>query len=323
MEYTGTAADLTAPPVTGAPAQASSKATAPVDSASDSKTANALAARRESVTVADQATKSEVEKAAAAEEDGVKLREFVEDDGHFSLVRNFRLADVVTLGNGFCGALSLFSAAQYMITHDEKFLWRALSYPVAGFIFDALDGKVARWRQESSMLGQELDSLADSISFGVAPAFTAFALGLRTPLDQLALLVFICSGIARLARFNATVALVPKDKTGKSKYFEGLPIPSSLLMVAGMAICVTRNRFEGPHGQGQGLPWGLVEPLKNALGLELHWVALVPLGWAAAMISKTLRCVLGVSLSSGLPRPMADFWPVEQDPETVNKSTLE
>jgi CDP-diacylglycerol--serine O-phosphatidyltransferase len=296
VEYTGTAADLTAPPVTGAPAQASSKATAPVDSASDSKTANALAARRESVTVADQATKSEVKKAAAAEEDGVKLREFVEDDGHFSLVRNFRLADVVTLGNGFCGALSLFSAAQYMITHDEKFLWRALSYPVAGFIFDALDGKVARWRQESSMLGQELDSLADSISFGVAPAFTAFALGLRTPLDQLALLVFICSGIARLARFNATVALVPKDKTGKSKYFEGLPIPSSLLMVAGMAICVTRNRFEGPHGQGQGLPWGLIEPLKNALGLELHWVALVPLGWAAAMISKTLRCVLGVSL---------------------------
>lgn len=232
----------------------------------------------------------------AAAEDEVKLREFVQDDGHFSLVRNFRLADVVTLGNGFCGALSLFSAAQYMITHDDKFLWRALSYPVAGFIFDALDGKVARWRQESSMLGQELDSLADSISFGVAPAFTAFALGLRTPLDQLALLVFICSGIARLARFNATVALVPKDKTGKSKYFEGLPIPSSLLMVAGMAVCVTRNRFEGPHGQGQGLPWGLVEPLKNALGLELHWVALVPLGWAAAMISKTLRYVLGLSL---------------------------
>ncbi|GAA5976555.1 hypothetical protein JCM10908_005544 [Rhodotorula pacifica] len=291
----GTAADLTAPPVTGAPAQASSKATAPINSASDSKTANALAARRESVTVADQvrAGQEESKKETAAEKDKeeetVKLREFVQDDGHFSLVRNFRLADVVTLGNGFCGALSLFSAAHYMITQDEKFLWRALSYPVAGFIFDALDGKVARWRQESSMLGQELDSLADSISFGVAPAFAAFTLGLRTPLDTLALLVFICSGIARLARFNATVALVPKDKTGKSKYFEGLPIPSSLLMVAAMAVCVRRNRFEGPHGQGQGLPWGLVEPLKEALGLELHWVALVPLGWAAAMISKTLR----------------------------------
>lgn len=295
---------MTTPPVTGAPAQATPKATAPVDGQQSSKTANALAARRESVTVEDYAKAKDdgKDKGAAAASEEVKLREFVQDDGHFSLVRNFRLADVVTLGNGFCGALSLFSAAHYMITRDEKYLWHALSYPVAGFIFDALDGKVARWRQESSMLGQELDSLADSISFGVAPAFAAFTLGLRTPLDTLALLVFICSGIARLARFNATVALVPKDKTGKSKYFEGLPIPSSLLMVAGMAVCVSRNRFEGPHGQGQGLPWGIIEPVKDVLGLELHWVALLPLGWAAAMISKTLRCVHQVARDVSVSR---------------------
>lgn len=223
--------------------------------------------------------------------DAVKLREFVQDDGHFSLVRNFRLADVVTLGNGFCGALSLFSAAHYMITREERYLWHALSYPVLGFIFDALDGKVARWRQESSMLGQELDSLADSISFGVAPAFVAFTVGLRTPLDTLALLIFICAGIARLARFNATVALVPKDDTGKSKYFEGLPIPSSLFMVAGLATCVSQNRFDGPHGQGTGLPFGLVEPVREWTGLEVHWIALSFLAWAAAMVSKTLRSV--------------------------------
>lgn len=70
------------------------------------------------------------------------------------------------------------------------------------------------------MLGQELDSLADSVSFGVAPAIVAFCLGLRTHADVSVLIVFICCGIARLARFNATVASIPHDATGKAKYFE-------------------------------------------------------------------------------------------------------
>ncbi|GAA6048999.1 hypothetical protein JCM3770_005432 [Rhodotorula araucariae] len=267
--------ELTTPPVTGSPAQASAKASAPIDPPAAATT---LGARRESTSL----------KGAAAE-DAVKLKEFVQDNRHFSLVRNFRLADCVTLGNGFCGALSLFSSAEYLRTNEQRFLWHALAYPVLGMIFDALDGKVARWRHESSMLGQELDSLADSISFGVAPAFVAWTLGLRTPLDRLILTLFICSGIARLARFNATVALVPKDATGKSKYFEGLPIPSSLLICAAMAVCVREGRFEGPQGQGNGLPWGLVEPVRRHTGIEVHWAALVFAGWAAAMISKTLR----------------------------------
>ena len=69
------------------------------------------------------------------------------------------------------------------------------------------------------------------ISFGVAPALLAFVVGLRTYLDTVILTAFICCGLARLARFNATVALVPKDAKGKAKYFEGLPIPSSLGLV--------------------------------------------------------------------------------------------
>ncbi|BGO89943.1 hypothetical protein NBRC10512_001927 [Rhodotorula toruloides] len=293
----GTAADLTVPPVTGSPAQASSKAAAPIDTP-PAAVAKALANRRESATLEEaqklaamkdgdltKSQKAQKEKAVEA----VKLREFVQDDRHFSLVRNFRLADIVTLGNGFCGALSLFSSAKYLISHDQTYIWHALTYPLAGFIFDALDGKVARWRRESSMLGQELDSLADSISFGVAPAFLAFTLGLRTPLDTLFLTLFICAGIARLARFNATVALIPKDTTGKSKYFEGLPIPSSLVLVALMAVSVKRGKFEGVFGQGNGLPLGLVSWAKEKLGVSVHWEAVIFAGWAAAMISKTLR----------------------------------
>lgn len=153
--------------------------------------------------------------------------------------------------------------------HDFTSLPRsALVYPVAGMFFDLFDGKVARWRNEASMLGQELDSLADSLSFGVAPALVAFTLGLRTTPDVIALTGFICCGIARLARFNATVAHAPKDATGKTKNFEGLPIPTSLGLVAIMALCVKADWIDGPDG-GLGLPGGFV-PYLTDYGIELH-----------------------------------------------------
>ncbi|PWN52753.1 CDP-diacylglycerol--serine O-phosphatidyltransferase [Violaceomyces palustris] len=173
-----------------------------------------------------------------------ELVKFVETDGHFSLVRNFHLADAFTLMNAFCGAQSLFASGRYLITSDPKHAWLALWFPLFGAIFDLLDGKVARWRKSSSMLGQELDSLADSLSFGAAPAFAAYALGLRTPLDSLFLTVFVCAGVARLARFNVTAASIPHDSNGKARYFEGLPIPSSLVLVGGMALCLLAGRVE-------------------------------------------------------------------------------
>lgn len=173
-----------------------------------------------------------------------ELLKFVETDGHFSLVRNFHLADAFTLMNAFCGAQSLFASARYLITSDPKHAWLALWFPLFGAIFDLLDGKVARWRKSSSMLGQELDSLADSLSFGAAPAFAAYALGLRGGVDSFILTLFVCAGVARLARFNVTAATIPHDSTGKARYFEGLPIPSSLVLVGGMAVCLLTGRIE-------------------------------------------------------------------------------
>lgn len=173
-----------------------------------------------------------------------ELIKFIETNGHFSLVRNFHLADAFTLMNGFCGAQSLFASGRYLTSSDPRHAWTALWFPLFGAIFDLLDGKVARWRNSSSMLGQELDSLADSLSFGAAPAFAAFSLGLRLPLDTLLLTLFVCAGIARLARFNVTTASVPHDAKGKAQYFEGLPIPSSLILVGGMAICLLAGRVE-------------------------------------------------------------------------------
>ncbi|EGN95425.1 hypothetical protein SERLA73DRAFT_94820 [Serpula lacrymans var. lacrymans S7.3] len=214
------------------------------------------------------------------------LQQYVDSDGHFSLVRNFRLADLVTIMNGVCGSFSIFSSAQYLLTNDDAYLRWALALPLAGLMFDFMDGKVARWRKSSSMLGQELDSLADLVSFGVAPALVAFAIGLRTYLDTVCLTGFICCGLARLARFNATVAVVPKDATGKARYFEGLPIPSSLGLVAVLSYWAQQGWIEGK----EGVPFGLVTLWGSSGGRgDIHPVSIVFGFWAAAMVSKTLR----------------------------------
>jgi len=214
------------------------------------------------------------------------LQEYNNAEGHFTLVRNFRLADLVTISNGVCGSMSIFSSARYLVLGDKDDLWMALAFPLAGLMFDFLDGKVARWRNSSSMLGQELDSLADLISFGVAPALLAFCIGLRTYADTLILTGFICCGLARLARFNATAALRP----GKSSYFEGMPIPSSLVLVATMAYWSKQGWIHGV----QGVPLGTLCLRTSADGLscaggEVHKVSLCFAVWAAMMVSKTLR----------------------------------
>jgi len=221
-----------------------------------------------------------------ATNDNNVLQQYVETDGHFSMVRNFRLADLVTIMNGVCGSFSIFSSAQYLVTNDAERLRWAFALPLAGLMFDFFDGKVARWRKSSSLLGQELDSLADLISFGVAPAVLAFAIGLRTYLDTVCLTGFICCGLARLARFNATVALIPKDTGGKARYFEGLPIPSSLALVSVMFYWARQGWVEGQAG----LPGGIVTLWGPSGGRgDVHLVSVLFGLWAAAMVSKTLR----------------------------------
>src|SRR5690349_7392720 len=120
------------------------------------------------------------------------------------MLRSFHLADFLTIANGCCGVAAVLQAMRYMGHPDPGLLYRAaLLIPVAA-VFDVLDGRIARWRHTHSPLGRELDSLADVISFGAAPAAIAFAAGLQTPLDQAALIYFAVCGLSRLARYNVT-----------------------------------------------------------------------------------------------------------------------
>lgn len=273
---------------TGA-AQLSAAGAATSSLAPSNSPAKAMAARTANPAhVGKKGTSSAKSKAAKANDaqdpQQSELVKFIETNGHFSLVRNFHLADAFTLMNGFCGAQSLFASARYLITSDPRHAWSALWFPLFGAIFDLLDGKVARWRNSSSMLGQELDSLADSLSFGAAPAFAAYSLGLRLPLDTLLLTLFVCAGIARLARFNVTTASVPHDAKGKARYFEGLPIPSSLILVGGMALCLLAGRV-APGG----LPIALAKERGALAGQGLTFTA-------------SLRDVIpGANLGRGVP----------------------
>ena len=123
---------------------------------------------------------------------------------HFSMLREFHLADFFTLGNAACGVGAVFFAMLYMSTQLAFHFYAAAALAPAAFIFDVLDGRIARARHQHSALGRELDSLSDVISFGVAPAALAFAAGMQGGWDVAALIFFVCCGVSRLARYNVT-----------------------------------------------------------------------------------------------------------------------
>jgi CDP-diacylglycerol--serine O-phosphatidyltransferase len=153
----------------------------------------------------------------------------------FSMVRTFVLADLITLGNAFCGTGAVLASMSYVASGERTSVWAALVLLPLALVCDALDGAVARWRRRSSPLGADLDSLADIVSFGVAPAALAFALGMRGGWDSVALCFFVACGISRLARYNVTAAAL-SDESGKVKYYEGTPIPTSLGLVLVLGI---------------------------------------------------------------------------------------
>jgi CDP-diacylglycerol---serine O-phosphatidyltransferase len=197
---------------------------------------------------------------------------------HFSMIRTFALADFVTLGNAFAGTAAIFALMQHLVSGHMGPLWTAFALLPVAFVLDALDGRVARWRYKSSPLGADLDSLADVISFGVAPAALAFAVGLRGELDVAVLLYFVGCGVSRLARFNITSEELSAG-TGKVKYFEGTPIPTSLLLVGVLAW------FAWKGHTGESLPLG-----RLLVGeLTFHPAVLMYALLGSTMISKTLR----------------------------------
>jgi len=194
------------------------------------------------------------------------------------MIRDFALADVITLGNGVAGFGSVLLALAYLVKNQSVFINCAMVLlPIAG-VLDFFDGRVARWRQRNSALGAQLDSLADLISFGVAPAVLGYALGLRGGWDALILTYFVSCGQSRLARYNVTSTTMADD-AGKVRYFEGTPIPTSV----GLVFIWMGLYHAGKTGAA--IPFGQVQ-----LGPFLaHPFAAIYAISGSAMISKTLK----------------------------------
>jgi len=194
------------------------------------------------------------------------------------MIREFHLADFITLGNAGCGMTAVLFCMIYMSSRSVADLLAATALVPAAFIFDWLDGRIARLRHQHSALGRELDSLADIISFGVAPAAIGFAAGLRGEWDWIVLIYFVCCGVSRLARFNVTAESLSAGGD-KVAYFEGTPIPTTVLLVAVLAFAAWYGRI------GENLYWGVwtVGPW------SLHPLALLFVLSGTLMISKTLR----------------------------------
>lgn len=197
---------------------------------------------------------------------------------HFSMIRDMQLADFFTLANAACGVAGIFCAMIYLETQSLAHFLAATALAPAALIFDALDGRIARWRHQHSALGRELDSLADVISFGVAPAALGYAAGLRGAWDWAALIYFVCCGVSRLARYNVTAESLAAGED-KVPYFEGTPIPTSVILTGVLALAAWRDRI------GDGLYWGVWTIGPG----DLHPLSLLFVLSGTLMISKTLR----------------------------------
>ena len=194
------------------------------------------------------------------------------------MLRDFHLADLFTFGNAACGVAAVFLAMAY-VGGEAKFVFLlAAAMAPAAFIFDVLDGRIARWRNQHSALGRELDSLADIISFGVAPATLAFAAGMNGGWDWIALIYSVCCGVGRLARYNVTAEKLTGD-SNKVAYFEGTPIPTSVLLTGLLALAGWQDRLGAELYGGVWTlgPW------------QLHPFALLFVLSGTLMVSKTLR----------------------------------
>ena len=155
-------------------------------------------------------------------------------------IKIYFLPNLMTGANLFCGFLALTRIVEWNSTsgsyHDIKM---ALFFILLACIFDLLDGRVARMGGAESPFGREFDSLADIISFGVAPAFLMYRVVLQDVFSNhpkwgwLIASVYLLCGAFRLARFNCLAALAG---TGGGKEFLGFPIPAAAGLVASLTL---------------------------------------------------------------------------------------
>jgi len=224
--------------------------------------------------------------------------------------------NMITSGNVLCGVFSL------IMTYQRHFIPSAVLLILAVF-FDYMDGKVARSLGGSSAFGEELDSLADALSFGAAPAFLIYAkyidIGGGMP-GVLATAFFALCGVLRLARFNVTHV---------KGSFQGLPIPAAGMALASLIIGgipltpIIASAVMTALGvlMISAIPYGNLKLLRksNVNKVKSLVIAAVMMSCIVILREKSLMAMIGIYIASGLLRFNWGAWlainpEVEEEP---------
>jgi CDP-diacylglycerol--serine O-phosphatidyltransferase len=222
----------------------------------------------------------------------------------------FVLPTLFTVGNLFCGYLSIWRSIQGTFE-------AAAIYIIAAAVLDALDGRVARWTRSTSEFGEEYDSLADLVSFGVAPAVLAYSWGLSdfARVGWMASFLFVVCGSMRLARFNIQTKVVDK------RYFVGLPIPAAAGTIAALVLATPERLVDRLWMTGLlvltiFLSYLMISTIryrsfKDQLDLRrprpLWILPVIALAFAIVRLEPALL-LLGVALAFALSGPVAKLW---------------
>ena len=152
--------------------------------------------------------------------------------------------NVVTLGNLACGVGALLLTVRGLLEDDPHRLYQAALWLVLATVLDAVDGKLARMTGTASPLGAQLDSLADAVTFGVAPVVVActlvqmvgdtYSIHMHPRLLLVAPIIYSCCAVLRLARFNVDHA--EADQLHGHDRFRGLPTPAAAGVPAGLTL---------------------------------------------------------------------------------------
>jgi CDP-diacylglycerol--serine O-phosphatidyltransferase len=200
----------------------------------------------------------------------------------------FLLPSLLTTGNLFCGFLAL------LLTVQGRYQDAAVSIFIAG-VLDLLDGRVARLMKATSQFGVEYDSLADVVSFGVAPAFLmySFALAKLGRPAWFAAFLFVICGALRLARFNVFTGVADK------RYFTGLSIPMAACVICSSVVFA--NTLESSRGVLVALAIATYLVALLMVSTFKYW-SFKEFGWARRHPAQTLLVVvLGVMIVATNP----------------------
>jgi len=224
----------------------------------------------------------------------------------------FVLPTLFTVGNLFCGYLSIWRSIEGAFEAAAVFI-------IVAAVLDALDGRVARWTRSTSEFGEEYDSLADLVSFGVAPAVLAYSWGLSDfqRVGWMASFLFVVCGSMRLARFNIQTKVLDK------RYFVGLPIPAAAGTVAALVLAtperlVDRFWMTGLLAVTILLSYLMISTIryrsfKEHLDIKrpkpLWILPLIALAFAVIRLQPALL-LLVVALTFALSGPVAKLWSI-------------